>query len=134
MEIIDYAKSEIALLPEEDRILYGEMVLEFVKLYESQKHTFCSWMKVRDMFLRLVVLMPLTPLTVDDKWEKIGVKYEFNTRYNMVFRDIKTGQCYDQAAVIYIDTDGLPYLNRNSEKPIESFPYYPNPEYKKLGE
>lgn len=102
-------------------------VLELLLVFGRQGHTGYSAPFVINLFSKLALFEPVSPLTgEDEEWREVeGGSYQ-NTRCSHVFKDEKGA--YDLEGKVFIDPDGTSWTSSDSRIPIE-FPYTPKREY-----
>lgn len=110
----------------------NKAVLEVLKTLIDQGHSGMSASIVIQLVDRLWAWKPLTPLTgEDDEWtDKLdpdGNTWQ-NKRYSAVFKNKKTGECYDIEGRIFAEPGGPTFTCRQSKVTIE-FPYMPPDKY-----
>lgn len=104
-----------------------ENIFELLEVFEKQGHSGSSAPYVAAMFQKLANFEPLGPLKgTDDEWNEVGDGIFQNNRCSHVFKE--HGQAYDIEAIIFKDSNGSCYTNRQSRKNI-SFPYTPERVY-----
>jgi len=105
-----------------------ENVLELLRVFSAQGHSGFSAPVVVDMFKKLAMQEPLTPLTGnDDEWNYVGDDTWQNMRASHVFKT-GDGAAYDIEGKIFREPSGACYTSRDSFVDIE-FPYTPKREY-----
>jgi len=141
--IVKWARDELTLLEDtckndpdalKMQQTVNENLMDLVRCISSGGHSFMSAGYTIDMFRRLAMQKPVTPLTgADDEWDEVlddrdGTQQ--NKRYFPLFRKNKDNStAYDVESVIFSDDGGetwfgSAYLRKFYETPIE-FPYYP---------
>jgi len=109
----------------ERRVAYN--VIELVKLFADQEHSWTTAHHCLEVFNRLALFNPLTPLTgADDEWEVMYDGEWRNIRCHRVYMDADGG--YDIDAKIFRGPDGFCSVNPGQHTDIE-FPYSPKTEY-----
>lgn len=126
--LVDYAKEELKRIgmidsgePYNDAI--SEEIIALIELFASQGHTGFTAPYVINVFKRLAMFKPLTPLTGEDsEWNETGTGVYQNKRYSAVFKG-KDGKAYNIEGKIFTDDNGETwYTNKNSRIDI-TFPY-----------
>ena len=109
----------------ERRIAYN--VIELVRLFADQEHSWATAHHCLEVFNKLALFDPLTPLTgADDEWEVMYDGEWRNTRCHRVYMDAGGG--YDIDAKIFRGPNGYCSVNPGQHTDIE-FPYLPKTEY-----
>lgn len=124
--LIDYAKEElkrIGMIDSGDQ--YNEIVtkaiLDLIELFASQEHSGFSAPYTVNVFKRLAMYKPLTPLTGEDnEWNEIGPNFYQNKRYSAVFK--RNGEVYNSKGKIFTDDGETWYGSKDSHIKI-TFPY-----------
>ena len=108
--------------PYNDAVANG--ILELLEVFDNQGHSGFTAPYTAQMFHRLAMFKPITPLTgEDDEWNEVGTDVFQNKRYSAVFKDGKNGKAYNIEGKIFSDDGGETWFtNRNSIVYID-FPY-----------
>ena len=111
-----------------------ENVLQLLNVFSEQGHSGSSAAYALKMFERLVEFKCIGPLTgADSEWCDTGHDVYQNKRCSSVFKDKKTGECYDIDGKVFWEwntsfEDGKPYksyyTNGGCHTPV-TFPYSP---------
>ena len=106
-----------------------EHVLKLLEVFGEEGHSGLSAPYAANVFCKLALFAPLTPLTGED-WEWVDVSEDLlqNKRCSHVFKNKKTGEYYDINGKIFRDKSGCCYINYDSRVPV-TFPYEPKSEY-----
>jgi hypothetical protein len=105
-----------------------ENVLELLETFSKQGHSGSSAPYVAALFQKLANYEPLCPLKgTDDEWNEVGHGMWQNNRCSHVFKG-EDGVAYDIEAIIFKDSNGSCYINRDSRRNI-TFPYTPERVY-----
>mgnify|MGYP003704962879 CR=1 FL=1 len=109
-----------------------ENVLQLLNVFSEQGHSGSSAAYALKMFERLVEFKCIGPLTgADSEWADTGHDVYQNKRCSSVFKDKKTGECYDIDGKVfwewYIDEETGEhrksyFTSRDSKIPV-TFPY-----------
>lgn len=132
MSLEAYAKSELerAGLFDKDSDyggLMGEAVMKMVKVFADEDHSGLSASMAVNIFKKVAMYEPLSPLTGDDsEWMEVGDGIFQNVRCSHVFKD-KDG-AYDIDGKVFREPSGVCFTSRDSRVYIE-FPYTPKIEY-----
>jgi hypothetical protein len=103
-----------------------ENLMELLSVFKEQGHSGTSALYCVELFKKLALFEPLSPLQgTDDEWVDIGEIYQ-NIRCSRVFKDKESGDAYDIKGKIFRDATGH-YINKNS-KVYVTFPYTPKSE------
>ena len=118
-----------------------ENVLQLLNVFSEQGHSGSSAAYALKMFERLVEFKCIGPLTgADSEWCDTGHDVYQNRRCSTVFKDKKTGECYDIDGKVFWEwntrlEDGKPYKsyyhNGGCHTPV-TFPYHPPKEAVKV--
>ena len=133
--LADYAKDELKRIGMIDSgEPYNDMatkaILDLIELFDSQGHSGFSAPYVINVFSRLAMFKPLSPLTgEDDEWNDIGHGCLQNRRYSAVFKD-KNGTAYNSEGKVFSDNGETWYTCKESRVNV-TFPYVvpDKPEY-----
>ena len=116
-------------------------VLDLLNVFDKQGHSGSSAPYAISMFNRLVDFKCIGPLTGEDsEWYDTGHDVYQNRRCSSVFKDKKTGECYDIDGKVFWEwntsfEDGKPYksyyTNGGCHTPV-TFPYHPPKEAVKV--
>jgi len=104
-------------------------VTALISLFSKQGHSGSSAEQCIHLFETLARFKILSPLTGDDaEWNEVqeGVLFQ-NNRASTVFKEAKSGRCYDIEGKIFIDHDGCSFTSSDSSVDI-TFPYTPKTE------
>lgn len=125
--LVDYAKDELKRIGMIDS---GEpyndwatkAILDLIELFASQGHSNFTAPYVANMFHRLVMFKPASPLTgKDDEWNDVGGGLLQNKRYFSVFKD-KDGTAYNIEGKAFTDDGEVWYTSKDSRVNV-TFPY-----------
>ena len=128
----DFAKHELTLAgvdkPNSDyNGMLADAVLELIRVFQSQGHSGFSASLVVQMFQKVAMLEPLTPLTGEaGEWKEIGNGQFQNRRCSHVFHG--NGRAYNVQGKIFRESNGVCFTNIDSCVDIV-FPYTPHSEY-----
>lgn len=116
----------------DDDGFYGDMmghaVLKMVKLFADEGHSGMSAGLAVQLFEKVSMFQPLTPLTgEDDEWTEVGPKVWQNNRCSTVFKKAD-GRAYDIEGRIFREPDGACFTSADSRVYV-TFPYTPVREY-----
>jgi hypothetical protein len=128
---------------DEDDINYwiARDVVDIVNLMATQGHSGSTIFHVLDLTRKMLQGSVLSPLTgADDEWEDVSqyssqpvdddaIMFQ-NARCPTVFKR-NNGRCFDVNAVIFVDVEGFTYTNSRKSCKDVTFPYWPNPEYRR---
>lgn len=118
-----------------------ESVMELIQTFSDQGHSGASAPYCLDLFTKLALFKPLSPLTGEDsEWNNISgemsdlmdlklVLYQ-NNRCSKVFKD-GDGKAYNIEGKVFISPDGAYFTSRDSRVYI-TFPYTPETQYVKV--
>jgi hypothetical protein len=134
MSLLEHARRETAIYFDHSNDDYdGELkqgILDIVEHFASQGHSGFSEAFAKEMLMTLLDYLPLTPLRgTEDEWSPIDVNdytdEDQNIRCSRVFRDRKTGVCFDIEGYMELRTnlDGSTFM-AYARRDIE-FPYKP---------
>jgi hypothetical protein len=129
--IIRHAIHELSLLDSDNETdsWMHDNVMDLLSLFADQGHSGSSAAFCVSMFEKLALYKVLTPLTgEDDEWEDIGEDDLQNKRASNVFKNKKTGECYDIDGVVFLDKEGAAFTNDLSRVSVV-FPYVPKTAY-----
>lgn len=124
--LMDYAKEELTRIgmigsgkPYNDSV--AKSILDLIELFDSQGHTGFTAPYTINVFTRLAMFKPLSPLTgEDDEWqEQFGMIQ--NKRCFSVFKD-KDGRAYNIEGKVFTEDGETWFSNRDSHVDI-TFPY-----------
>lgn len=125
--LVDYAKDELKRIgmidSGEDVNDWAAMaIMDLIELFASQDHTGFTAPYVINVFRRLAMFKPLSPLTgEDDEWNELGDGSFQNKRYSAVFKD-KDGTAYNINGKAFTDDGEDWYLCKDSKVNV-TFPY-----------
>ena len=133
--LVDYAKDELKRIGMIDSgEAYNDWatkaILDLIELFASQGHSGFSAPYVANMFHRLAMFKPASPLTgEDDEWNEVGDGVFQNKRCFSVFKN-KDGTAYNIEGKVFTNDGELWYTNRDSRVNV-TFPYVvpDKPEY-----
>ena len=118
MSMVDFAKEEMNIAwPESDEMqdMVKENVLELMSVFQKQGHSGFSAPYVLNVFNKLAMHKPITPLTGDDsEWSDVGNDMYQNNRCSAVFKDGKDGDAYWINGNIFRDQNGCTFTNEHS--------------------
>ena len=125
--LVDYAKEELKRIgmidsgePYND--IVTKAILDLIELFDSQGHSGFTASYTVNVFKRLAMYEPLTPLTGEDsEWNEIEPGHYQNKRYSAVFKE-KDGKAYNIHGKIFTDDGETWYSNKDSHTEI-NFPY-----------
>ncbi|MDB4575399.1 hypothetical protein N9112_00385 [bacterium] len=127
MSLIAHAKAEFERLGWPGECEMQEQVCnnvyELLEAFSEQGHSGTSAPYVINLFKRLAMLEPISPLKgTDDEWfEYVGDMYQ-NKHCSDLFKDGKDGVAYWSTGRIFREPDGCTYVSRNSAVSVE-FPW-----------
>jgi len=104
-------------------------ILELLDVFSNQGHSGFSAPYVAELFKKLALFEPLSPLTGEDsEWQpcSFGNGYQ-NIRASHVFKD-EDGRAYDVHGKVFRDKNGSCFTSGDSRVYI-TFPYTPTTEY-----
>ena len=125
--LVDYAKEELKRVGMIDsgeayNDCAAKAILDLIELFASQGHSGFSAPFVINVFSRLAMFKPLSPLTgEDDEWNDLGDGTYQNKRYSAVFKD-KDGNAYNIEGKIFTDDGDIWYTCGGSRVNV-TFPY-----------
>lgn len=132
--LIEHAKAELAALgytadaEEGPNKWIAENVLELIEAFSKQGHSGCSAPFCVQLFQKLALYEPISPLTgVDDEWVQVADNLWQNKRCSRVFKE-SDGRAYDIEGKVFVDPGGFKYTNRHSRVSV-TFPYTPRTQY-----
>lgn len=133
--LIDHARRELAAIgmrtddPEERPNKWiAENVLELINVFRGQGHSGMSAPYCVEVFRKVALLEPLSPLTgADDEWNEVDDDTWQNKRCAHVFKNA-AGEAYDIEGRIFRDPNGVCYTSHESHVAV-TFPYVPKREY-----
>lgn len=133
--LVDYAKDELKRIGMVDsgeayNDLATKAILDLIELFDSQGHSGFTAPYVANMFHRLAMFKPASPLTGEaDEWDDVGDGLLQNKRYSAVFKD-KDGTAYNIEGKVFTDDGEVWYMCKDSRLNV-SFPYVvpDKPEY-----
>lgn len=133
--LVDYAKDELKRIGMIDSgEAYNDFatkaILDLIELFASQYHSGFTASYVANMFHRLAMFKPASPLTgEDDEWLDLEDGLFQNKRYSAVFKD-KDGTAYNIEGRVFTDDGEVWYTCRDSRVNV-TFPYVvpDKPEY-----
>lgn len=98
-------------------------ILELLEVFDNQGHSGFSAPYVADMFHRLAMYKPVSPLTgEDDEWNDVGDGGSLqNKRYSAVFKG-KDGTAYNIQGKVFTDDGEIWYTCKDSRVNV-TFPY-----------
>ena len=118
MSMVDFAKEEMNIAwPESDEMqdMVKENVLELMSVFQKQGHSGFSAPYVLNIFNKLAMNKPITPLTGEDsEWNDVGNDMYQNNRCSTVFKNGKDGDAYWLDGNIFRDKDGRTFTNKYS--------------------
>lgn len=126
--LVDYAKDELKRIGmidsgEEYNDWATEAILDLIELFSSQGHSGFSAPYVANMFHRLAMFKPVSPLTgEDDEWIEHKDGSFQNKRYSAVFKDGKDGIAYNIEGKVFTDDGKVWYTCKDSRVNV-TFPY-----------
>lgn len=133
MALVEYAKSELARIGDEDDEMQKAMndgLIQIVEVFASQGHSGFSGGYAIAALEKLLRFEPLTPLTgEDDEWTILDYDDDLraqNKRCSRIFRRAD-GTAYDIEGRVFRDSEGMTYTNRDSRTEV-TFPYVPTTE------
>lgn len=129
--LVDYAKSELALLGSDDdgmQDMINSQILDIVKMFAEQGHTGFTASYSLNILKRLLAYKPIKPLTgeVTEWTEPLGYINEDkqNIRCSSVFLK-KDGTAWDVDAIRVSDDGGISWFSSGRFRKQVTFPYYP---------
>ena len=125
--LVDYAKEELKRIgmidsgePYNDAV--AKAILDLIELFASQGHSGFTAPYTVNVFKRLAMFKPLSPLTgEDDEWIEVGTGVFQNKRYSSVFKN-KDGIAYDIDGKVFTD-DGEVWYGCKDSRVNVTFPY-----------
>ena len=107
-------------------------VFQLLDVFSKQEHNTASAAHCIDLFGKLALFRPLSPLTgEDDEWvcvsEDAGEPMWQNKRFSPVFKEAD-GEAYDTNGRMFREPDGDCYYGAESGVPV-TFPYTPTTVY-----
>lgn len=125
--LVDYAKEELNRIgmidsgePYNDVVT--KAILDLIELFASQGHSGFTAPYTVNVFERLAMFKPLTPLTGEEsEWNEIAPGHYQNKRYSAVFKE-KDGKAYNIEGKIFTDDGEDWYSSKDSLIEI-NFPY-----------
>ncbi len=127
-KLVDYAKNELKRIGmidsgKEYNDWASKAILDLIELFSSQDHSGFTAPYVANMFHRLAMFKPASPLTgEDDEWNEVGYGVFQNKRYSAVFKDGKDGTAYNIEGKIFTDDGEVWYTCKDSSVNV-TFPY-----------
>ena len=95
-------------------------ILELLEVFDNQGHSGFTAPYTAQMFHRLAMFKPVSPLTgEDDEWSAEGQ----NKRYSAVFKDSKDGKAYNIEGKIFSDDGGDTWFTNKNSRVYIDFPY-----------
>lgn len=134
--LIDYAKEELSKIYTEESLkepynkFAYDSIMTLVTAFSNQCHTGFTAPYTINMFERLAMFKPITPLTGEDnEWEKVDDHTWQNKRCESVFKN-DLGKAYDINGKIFSNDGGETWFRNNDSTVDITFPYAPpvNPE------
>lgn len=133
--LVEYAKDELKKIGMIDsgeayNDLAARAILDLIELFASQHHSGFSATYVANMFYRLAMFKPVSPLTGEDaEWNEVSDSLFQNKRYSAVFKN-KDGTAYNIDGKIFTDDGEIWYTCKDSRVNV-TFPYVvpDKPEY-----
>lgn len=125
--LVDYAKEELKRMgmidsgePYNDVV--AKAILDLIELFASQGHSGFTAPYTVNVFKRLAMYKPLSPLTGEDsEWIEVEPGLYQNKRYSSVFKE-KDGKVYNCDGKIFTDDGEVWYVSKDSRIEI-NFPY-----------
>lgn len=129
--LIDYAKEELSKIYTEEALkepynkFAYDSIMTLVTTFSNQCHTGFTAPYTINMFERLAMFKPVTPLTgEDDEWIKINDSTWQNKRCSSVFKN-DSGQAYDIEGKIFSRDGGETWFTSSDSHVDITFPYTP---------
>ena len=131
----NHAKKEFEVLgwPGDDEMqkLMCEQIIELLNLFGKHGHSGSSAPYAVNLFKKLALFHPISPLTgCDSEWNEIGDNLFQNNRCSHVFK--KDGKAYDIDGKVFSDDDGETWFTSGESRVYITFPYTPKTEYIKI--
>jgi hypothetical protein len=103
-------------------------VLELLDKFSEQGHSGLSSSVCVQLFSKLALYKPLTPLTgEDEEWTQMTDDLWQNSRASHVFKG-PDGLAYDIWGRVFVEKSGLHYTTSESRVPV-NFPYMPRTDF-----
>ena len=126
--LVDYAKEELNRIgmidsgePYNDAVT--KAILDLIELFESQGHSGFTASYTVNVFERLAMFKPLTPLTGEEsEWHEIAPGQYQNKRYSAVFKK-KDGKAYNIEGKIFTNDGGESWYSSKDSRIEINFPY-----------
>ena len=133
MSLLEHADSELRLAgfnPDSkdffSRTIYKN-IMEIVKAFSGQGHSGGSAEVVTGILGSLLAYKPLSPLTGEDsEWNTQNPGFIQNVRLSSVFKDPKTGECYDIDGIVFEEPNGVRFGSGQWSRVPVTFPYTQN--------
>jgi len=129
---VEHAKREFEILGwpggDEMQKLMCDQIIELLKLFDKHGHSGSSAPYAVNLFKRLALFEPISPLTGEDnEWNEVGTDIFQNRRCSSVFKD-DNGNAYNIDGKVFVEKDGCAFTSKDSRVPVV-FPYTPKTEY-----
>lgn len=101
-------------------------ILELLEVFDNQYHSGFTAPYTAQMFHRLAMYKPITPLTgEDDEWNDVGAGVFQNKRYSAVFKNenVNNGKAYNIEGKIFSDDGGETWFTNRDSRVYIDFPY-----------
>lgn len=99
-------------------------ILELLEVFDNQGHSGFTAPYTVQMFHRLAMFKPITPLTgEDDEWDELEHGHFQNKRYSAVFKDEKDNKAYNIEGKIFSDDGGETWFRNVDSRVYIDFPY-----------
>lgn len=126
--MIDYAKEELKRIgmidsgePYNEAV--AKAILDLIKVFASQGHSGFTAPYTVNVFKRLAMYKPLSPLTGEDsEWNEIEPGLYQNKRYSAVFKE-KDGKFYNIEGKVFTDDGGKTWYTSKDSSIEITFPY-----------
>ena len=126
--LVDYAKEELKKIgmidsgePYNDVV--AKAILDLLELFASQGHSGFTAPYAINVFKRLAMYKPLSPLTGEDsEWNEIESGLYQNKRYSAVFKE-KDGRVYNCDGKVFTDDGGETWYSSKDSCVEITFPY-----------
>ena len=102
-------------------------ILDILRVFSEQGHSGSSAPYVINLFTKLAMFKPISPLTGEDsEWDEISDGIYQNNRASTVFKD--HDRVYDINGKVFREKDGACFTSSESRVDV-TFPYTPTTEY-----
>lgn len=128
MSLIDYAKSELARIEQDEdglQELINKQILEIIGTFSEQGHSGTSANYAIAMLERLLRFKPIRPLTgAEEEWNDLHFGSKQNKRCSSVFMN-EDGEAHDIDAIVVSDNGGITWFQSGRFRKTVTFPYIP---------